>query len=70
MFFAKRDSELLPKGGSAGFAFFAFLVAGLACYPAATAAQQPGQRTFSSAEDASKALVEALKNKFTELYGL
>lgn len=33
-----------------------------ACLPALTTAQQPGQKTFSSAEDASKALVAAAQS--------
>jgi len=33
-----------------------------ACFPARSMAQQPGQKTFSSPEDASKALVMAMQN--------
>jgi hypothetical protein len=33
-----------------------------ACFPARTLAQQPGQKTFSSAEDACKALIAAMQN--------
>jgi Protein of unknown function (DUF2950) len=33
-----------------------------ACFPGRTLAQQPGQKTYSSAEDASKALIAAMQN--------
>src|ERR1700683_2995450 len=45
----------LPK-----LAVFAILFAG--CFPARSMAQQPGQKTFSSAEDASNAMVTAAQN--------
>ncbi len=41
------------------FAAVAVLLAG--CFPSRSMAQQPGQKTFSSAEDASSALVMATK---------
>jgi len=41
----------------AGFAILAML-----CFPLSSIAQQPGQKTFSSAEDASNALVTAAQN--------
>src|SRR5271157_2518858 len=37
-------------------------VAVLLIFPTSSVAQQPGQKTFSSPEDASKALVAALQN--------
>jgi hypothetical protein len=45
----------------AKFAAFAILAAGIACFPAPAAAQQPGQKTFPSAAEACKALVAALQ---------
>src|ERR1700683_656554 len=33
-----------------------------ACFPGRTLAQQPGQKTYSSAEDASEALIAAMQN--------
>jgi hypothetical protein len=42
------------------FAAVAFLVAG--CFPARSMAQQPGQKTFSSAQEAAKALVAAVQS--------
>jgi hypothetical protein len=61
MFCAERHSELLPKSGVALFAAFAILAAGIACFPAPAAAQQPGQKTFPSAAEACKALVAAVQ---------
>ena len=43
------------------FAVLAILLLG--CFPASTMAQQPGQKTFSSAEEASSALVAAMQSK-------
>jgi hypothetical protein len=61
MFCEKCDVEVLPRGGVAKFAAFAVLAAGIACFPGSAAAQQPGQKTFPSAAEASKALVAALQ---------
>jgi hypothetical protein len=61
MFCEKRHLEGFPLGGVAKFAAFAILAAGIACFPAPTAAQQPGQKTFPSAAEASKALIAALQ---------
>lgn len=44
------------------FAVFVVLAAGLAVFPAPAAAQQPGQKTFSSAADAAAALVAAVQS--------
>ncbi len=43
-----------------GLGAIAFILA--ACFPAVSQAQQPGQKTFSSADEACHALVTALKN--------
>jgi Protein of unknown function (DUF2950) len=43
------------------FAALALFLAG--CFPAYTLAQQPGQKTFSSSEEASSALVAAMQSK-------
>jgi hypothetical protein len=61
MFHERCRYEALPRRGVAKFAAFAVLVTGIACFPAPAAAQQPGQRTFPSAAEASKALVAALQ---------
>jgi hypothetical protein len=61
MFCEKRHFKVLPKGGVAKFAAFAILVAGIGCFPAPAAAQQPGQKTFQSAAAASHALVAAFQ---------
>ena len=47
--------------GSAKIAALAILTAAAACFPAPAAAQQPGQKTFSSAAEASSALLTALQ---------
>jgi hypothetical protein len=52
--------RVLPRGNITKFAAIAVFALGAACFPAA-AAQQTGQKTFSSAEEASKALVAALQ---------
>ncbi len=44
-----------------GFAALALFLAG--CFPVCTLAQQPGQKTFSSPEEASDALVAAMQSK-------
>jgi len=61
MFCEKRHFKVLPKGGVARFAAIAILVAGIGCFPAPAAAQQPGQRTFRSAAAASRALITAFQ---------
>jgi hypothetical protein len=67
----KRPLEGLAKGGIAKFAAVATLTAGIACFPPAATAQQPGQRSFPSAEEACKALVAALQtNDQTALLSL
>src|ERR1700722_13756356 len=42
---------------------FAALAIFAGCFPALSLAQQPGQRTFASAEEASNSLVAAMQNK-------
>jgi len=61
MFYDRRNFEGLHLGGSAKFTVFAILAAGISCFPARAAAQQPGQKTFPFAADATKALVAALR---------
>lgn len=61
MFYDRRSSEGLHLGIAAGFAAFVILAAGIACLPAPATAQQPGQKTFSSAAEASSALVAAVQ---------
>ena len=61
MFCEKRDFEAVTGGGIAKVVALAILGAGMACYPAPAAAQQPGQRTFPTAPEAAKALVVALQ---------
>jgi hypothetical protein len=61
MFCEKRDFEAVTGGGIAKVVALAILGAGMACYPAPAAAQQPGQRTFPTAPEAAKALVAALQ---------
>ena len=61
MFCERSYLEVLPMDGVAKFAAFAILAAGIGCFPAPAAAQQPGQKTFPSAAEASKALIVALQ---------
>jgi hypothetical protein len=56
-----RHMQVLPRGGVAKFTAFTILAAGIACFPAPAAAQQPGQKAFPSAAEASKALIAALQ---------
>src|SRR5467141_476380 len=56
----KRNFEKFEVADLLKIAAFAILV--LACFAAGVAAQQKGQKTFSSLEEASKALVAAAKN--------
>lgn len=57
----KRQVEDLCRGVVAKFLALAFLTAGLAYCGSAAAAQQPGQKAYPTAEEACKALVEAVK---------
>ena len=60
----QRTKLNIDKGYSAmvrKFAMLAILLAG--CFPAITLAQQSGQKTFSSAEEASNSLVAAMQSK-------
>ena len=61
MFCEKRHFETLSMGGVARFAAFAILASGIICCPAPAAAQQSGQKTFTSAGEACRALVAALQ---------
>jgi len=54
------DFELSRWGGLIRFAMVAVILT--ACLPASSMAQEEGQKTFSSAEDASLALVTAIQN--------
>jgi hypothetical protein len=57
---AKLSTTNLREADLARFAVIAILFA--LCFPAYSVAQRPGQKTFSSAEDASSALVSAAQN--------
>jgi len=57
----KPHFKALPTSGVAKFAALAILVAGIGYFPAAAAAQQPGQKTFPSAAAATQALVAAFR---------
>jgi hypothetical protein len=57
---AKLNFEKLHWAGVAKVAAIAILLAG--CFPIGSMAQQQGQKTFSSAEDASNALVTAAQS--------
>src|ERR1700685_2283046 len=63
MFYDRRNCETLHSGVAAKLAAVAMLTAGIACFPALAAAQQPDQKTFSSAAEASRALVAALRTE-------
>ena len=67
MFYDRRNFETLHSGVAARLAAFAMLTAGIACFPCLAAAQQPGQKTFSSAAEASRALVAALRPRTSRL---
>ena len=56
-----RHFKVIPMGGVAKFVAFAILAAGIVCFPAPAAAQQLGQKTFTSAAEASEALVTAFQ---------
>ena len=57
----KCHFDVAPMDGVAKFIVFAILAAGIACFPVPAPAQQPGQKTFPSAAEASKALIAALQ---------
>ena len=57
----RHPKALYLNGGMTKFTVLAFLAAGMACFPVPAAAQQPGQKTFPSAAEASKALISALQ---------
>ncbi len=59
MFCEGRHFEGLRSRTAAKLAAIAILTAGISCFP--VAAQQPGQKTFSSAAEASSALITALQ---------
>jgi len=61
MFGTKRNREMLAKGDVVRIVAISILVAGIGWCAIPAAAQQPGQKTFSSAAEASRKLVEALK---------
>ena len=57
---AKLNFDKFHWAGLSKLAAVAVLLAG--CFPTASVAQQPGQKTFSSAEEASRALVAAAQS--------
>src|ERR1700733_4139839 len=57
---SKLESGKFHLGNFSKFGAVALMVAG--CLPARSYAQQPGQKTFSAAEEASNALVTATQN--------
>ncbi len=61
MTYDKRNFEGFHLGIAAKFAALAILAAGMAGFPAPAAAQQPGQKTFPFAPDATAALVAAIQ---------
>jgi hypothetical protein len=61
IFREKARFERFHAGSAARFAALAILTAGMAYFPPPAAAQQPGQKTFSSAAEAGKALIVALQ---------
>lgn len=56
----KSNIEGFHRRNLPGFALVALLLAG--CFPALSRAQQPGQKTFSSPQEACKALMAAAQN--------
>jgi len=62
MFREKRHFEGLRLGDIAKLATLAIFAVGITCFPAPAAAQQSGQKTFSSAAEASEALIAALQS--------
>jgi hypothetical protein len=61
MFGTKRNREMFAKGDMVRIAAISILAAGIGWCAIPAAAQQPGQKTFSSAAEASRSLVDALK---------
>jgi Protein of unknown function (DUF2950) len=61
MFYHRHNSQTSQLSALSKFASIAILSAGVTLLPIPAAAQQAGQETFSSAAQASKALVAALK---------
>jgi hypothetical protein len=61
MFHDRRNFEGVDLSIAAKLAAFAIFTAGIAFFPGPAAAQQSGQKTFSSATDATTALVAALQ---------
>jgi hypothetical protein len=61
MFYDRHDFEELHLSVAFKFTVFAIFAAGIACFPTPVAAQQPGQKTFPFAADATKALVAAVQ---------
>jgi hypothetical protein len=57
----KRCSIRVSKGNVVRIAALSTLAVGMGSWAIPAAAQQPGQRTFSSAMEASRSLIEALK---------
>ena len=57
---AKLELDGLRWATLSKFAAVAVLAGG--CFPALSMAQQPGQKTFSSAQEASQAIVTAAQN--------
>lgn len=56
----KQNSQLLSSATFVKWAAIAILFA--ACFPRPSLAQEKGQKTFSSPEEASKALINAARN--------
>lgn len=61
MFCAKRNLASFRFRAAAKLAAFAILTAGMAWFPAPAFAQQSGQKTFSSAAEATQTLIAALE---------
>ena len=61
MFSEIRHFEASLVGGIAKFTAFAVLAAGIVLFPSVVVAQEPGQKSFPSAAEATKALINALQ---------
>jgi len=61
MLVEKRNPEESRQGRAAELSTLAILTTVLACCLSASPAQRPGQQTFPSADEATKALIEALR---------
>jgi hypothetical protein len=61
MYGQTHGTDRLHRGSAASFAASAILAAGMVWLAIPTSAQQPGQKTFPSAKDASSALISALQ---------